>query len=262
MTILALFALAFFTGLVLLSTYFLIKYPKFRKAFLLAGLFVTVLLSVVLTVNPDLHRRCYRKLKSSVNWAENKTEQSTVNTETAPCKCRVQAVDLPKDPYAKHRSEAKRLSGDKFILNDKRRSELLENGELVSIPLIMGLKIRSLTHSSRDLHKNALPRLQELITRFTATCEARGIKEGELILSSVTRTEDQQKQIRKRFKKAATPGKSAHSFGAAVDILGVSGKGSCSQIKKALYDVLKNMRSEGKILLCPEGQCIHVTFKK
>lgn len=258
----ALFVLVFFTGLASLTTYFFIKSPKFRKTILLAGLFATLMLSVVLAVYPDLPRRCYRKLKSTVNWTENRQKQSNKNTQAEACNCRVQSGRLPKDLYAKHRSEAKQLSGDQFIPNAKMRAELLKEGDLVRIPHIMGLKIRPLTHSSKDLHKNALPRLQELVSRFTATCEARGIKEGELILSSVTRTEDQQKEIRKQFKNAATPGQSAHSFGAAVDILGVSSKGSCSKTKKALYDVLKNMRSEGKILLCPESQCIHVTFRK
>lgn len=262
MMLFVLFALVFLSGLASLTTYFFIKSPKFRKTILLTGLFASLILTVALAVYPDLPRRCYRKLKSTVNWTENRHEKSNKNTQAAVCNCRVQSGQLPKDPYAKHRSEAKQLSGDQFIPNAQVRTELMKEGDLVRIPHIMGLKIRPLTHSSKDLHKNALPRLQELISRFTATCEARGIKEGELILSSVTRTEDQQKLVRKKFKNAATPGKSAHSFGAAVDILGVSSKGSCSKTKKALYDVLKNMRSEGKILLCPESQCIHVTFRK
>lgn len=260
--LLALLAFLSAAGLGALTIYLLITSPTIRKVSMIAGIFLFLLTSVILVVSPNLPRKCYRKLKSMVNKVDDSDHRQTHNFEGNKCNCRVQSAGLPKDPYSKHRSEAKKLSGNQFILNAHTRSELMSDGDLKRVPQMMGLHIRPLTFSSKDLHKNALPRLEELVRRFNATCEARSIKDGELILSSVTRTEDQQKQVRKKFRNTATSNKSAHSFGAAVDIVGVSSNGSCSQTKKALYDVLRNMRAEGKLLLCPESICIHVTFRK
>jgi hypothetical protein len=78
----------------------------------------------------------------------------------------------------------------------------------------------------------------------------------------MTRTEDQQKIIRKLHKRTATNGKSTHSYGVSFDISQIISYQNCSIAYEALTSALEKMQKEGKILLCPESECIHVTVVK
>ena len=79
------------------------------------------------------------------------------------------------------------------------------------------------------------------------------------VISSMTRTETQQQEIRSQYPNSSTPGKSTHSFGVSFDINRIKSKGSCEVSRNALMRALNQMRDENKILLCPEFHCIHVT---
>ena len=59
---------------------------------------------------------------------------------------------------------------------------------------------------------------------------------------------------------AATKGTSTHSYGVSFDINTVVGdNGYCERRTQVLKKILTEMQKEGKILLCPESKCIHVT---
>ena len=76
----------------------------------------------------------------------------------------------------------------------------------------------------------------------------------------MTRTEAQQEVIRKRHPGQATQGKLIHSFGVSFDISEIKTNGACKPGYDALYAALEQMQSEGKLLLCPESNCMYVTF--
>jgi hypothetical protein len=79
-------------------------------------------------------------------------------------------------------------------------------------------------------------------------------------LSSVLRTEVQQKRIRKLYPNAATFKNSTHSYGVSFDIAYLKSK-DCSVSNRALNEVLNEMQLEEKILICPEKNCLHITVK-
>ena len=230
----------------------------FKRVVFIVGLSLVSMAMLVALLYPSLPRKIYHKLTQMI-WLP--PEDSSHQTDKQSCSCSISAGRLPKDKYSKHRAEAKKLSHNTFIDDSIDRDQLRLKGDLQPIPSMMGLHIRALELSSKELHKNALPQMRELIDRFHNTCLARGIEGGELVISSVTRTADQQRHIRKNFPNAATKGTSAHSYGAAIDIVQVRSSKNCSKARQALFDVLRNMRGEGKLLLCPENRCLHVTFR-
>lgn len=261
MLFLLLLSILIFIGLFILFISLLIRSSAFRRIISIGGVFACISLILVMLFYPALPQRSFRYLKQQfVDNTNNKRTITKIKKEHR-CHCNAANSGLPKDRYSKHRLAAKKLSSGQLISSNKHREQLRTEGTLKTVPAMMGLHIRPLTHSSKDLHKNVMPSLTELVDRFNKTCTARKIKDGEIIISSVTRTVDEQIGIRKHYPKSATRGVSAHSYGAAIDIVSVISSNECLKARKALYDVLKNMRSEGKLLLCPENGCIHVTFK-
>ncbi len=177
------------------------------------------------------------------------------------CSCTWSTLQLKKNDYAlEHRPLAQRFSKNRFILNDKVENKLIQKGYLVNVPENNGYWIENLKQSRTLLTPKAKKRLDELGRRFRAKITLESERMSYFVISSMTRTEDQQKAVRKRNPNAATPGKSAHSYGVAFDInLVRSGAKNCNYGIQALQEVLSEMQKEGKILLCAESKCIHVT---
>ena len=79
------------------------------------------------------------------------------------------------------------------------------------------------------------------------------------IVSSLTRTEKQQKDLRESGEKGTTKGKSSHNYGVSFDISHIKSFSSYKITSKALENALQQMQKEKKILLLSENDCIHVT---
>ncbi len=251
---LSLFAVTGLTVLIIAT----VSSRSFRRIIFTLGLFGCLAAAAVVLFAPHLPRHA---LKAARRYFRSSIQHKPSLESGSQCSCNFHAAKLPRDRYSLHRSAAQELTNNAFLASESHKKKLKTSGELKSIPSFMGLHIRHLTHSSADLHRAAMPGFKELVDRFNKTCAARGIKNAEFVVSSVTRTEAQQKQIRKRYSQSATKGTSAHSFGAAIDIVQVKSTSNCRAARKALFDVLKNMRAERKLLLCPESRCIHVTFR-
>ena len=177
------------------------------------------------------------------------------------CSCTWSTLQLKKNDYAlEHRPLAKKISNDRYILNEKMENKFLKKGYLVNVPENDGFGIKPLGQSKAILIPIAKKRLDELGRRFRAKISLKSERMSYFVISSMTRTDDQQKSVRKSNRNAATPGKSAHSYGVAFDIAYVrSGSKNCSYGVRALEEVLREMQKEGKILLVAESKCIHVT---
>ena len=177
------------------------------------------------------------------------------------CSCTWSSLELKKNDYAsEHRPLAQKISNDRYILNERMENKLLKKGYLVNVPENDGYGIKPLGQSKAILIPIAKKRLDELGRRFRAKISMENERMSYFVISSMTRTDEQQKKIRKSYPNAATPGKSAHSYGVAFDITHVkSGAKNCNYGIQALQEVLSEMQKEGKILLCAESKCIHVT---
>ena len=106
----------------------------------------------------------------------------------------------------------------------------------------------------------ALKRLNELGELFRENLKGTKDANSYFVISSVTRTEKQQNEIKKAYPNAATKGKSTHSYGVSFDISKMMYKSSCKNSLQALEQALTEMQSQGKLLICPEKGCIHITI--
>lgn len=166
---------------------------------------------------------------------------------------------LSKDRYSLHRRNAKKMSDGAYIHNMDSLKAFQKRGELVKIEANAAYEVKRLSHSHALLHSKANARLKELSRRFKAKTKGTSEEDAYFVITSGSRTHAQQKSLRKTNSNA-TRGKSAHSYGAAIDIARIRTNGSAKKAKKALLEVIKDMQKEKKLLICPESTCIHLTF--
>jgi len=257
MSLLPVFIFLFFIGIFLAFLLFFLNITKtinWKKSLLLLvgyGLFSSFILIVVFLSSIDF---------SNEN-QETITKKEIPNVNQERCSCTWSTLQLRKNDYAsEHRPMAQKFSKKRFILNDKVENKLLQKGYLVTVPENDGYWIEDLQQSRTLLTPKAKKRLEELGTRFRAKISLESERMSYFVVNSMTRTEDQQQAVRNSNPNAATPGKSTHSYGVAFDINLVRSRAkNCNYGILALQEVLSEMQKEGKILLCAESKCIHVT---
>jgi hypothetical protein len=202
----------------------------------------------------------WQKRKQIYRWAKQKhrelVQKSTPSQQA--CSCTNQILNLKSVNYKTvHIPKLKNNKYLTFIADDKTKKKLLNQGKLIQIQE-KGFKIKSLKHSSRHLTPQAKDVLEELSQRFQQQMKETKDENSYIRISSLTRTHEQQKQL-SAVNNAATKDVSAHSFGQAFDIDFVISK-DCTKATKTLETLLNQMYKEGKLLLCPEKGCIHVTI--
>ncbi len=175
------------------------------------------------------------------------------------CGCTKHHLKFNKDAYKLHRKSAEKLAGGKLIQGDE---DLYNDESLVQIQNGPGYQIdqHKLKFSSPYLQKEAYSVLKAIGLAYSQKVDGTSAEGSSFKISSVTRTHEQQKELRKQNKNA-TRGISAHSYGAAFDLYTIETKLGCSVAQKALESILIDFQRSGKVLLCPEGGCIHVTVK-
>lgn len=173
------------------------------------------------------------------------------------CSCTNQTLKLKSADYKTvHLPKLKNNQSLTFIDNERTKQKLLKQGKLIPIEE-RGFRVKKLTHSSQHLTPKAKKVLEELAQRFKEQMIGSADEKSYIRISSFTRTDEQQKSLSANYR-AATKGISVHSFGQAFDIDFVISK-DCGKATKSLESLLNQMQKEGKILLCPERGCIHVT---
>jgi hypothetical protein len=178
------------------------------------------------------------------------------------CPCTWDSMKLKRDDYAeKHRKAAKSLADDEFITDDDYLTSLLSDGHLVFYSPGEGVRIQRLTQSTPYLLPEAASTFEDLAERFTDRLDGTVESDARFVVSSVTRTAGQQKEIQRQYPHGATPGESTHSFGASIDILFVETAGNCFNARRALENSLNEMQKEGVLYICPESRCIHLTAR-
>ncbi len=177
------------------------------------------------------------------------------------CDCTWSSLSLEKDDFsAKHKPAAQRISNQMYIRNEALRQKWIKQGRLVPVEEMEGFGISKLDFSTAHLTPLAKKRLYELGKRFRASIQNPDEKMSYFMVSSITRSQLQQTQICERYPTACTKDHSPHSYGVAFDIYRLHSRyKNCNVGMKALENVLQEMQEEGKILLCTESKCIHVT---
>lgn len=177
------------------------------------------------------------------------------------CSCTWNSFKLKRDNYkTEHLPNAKKLTNNLFIDDKRDLNRQVGRGKLLKIENNAGYKIRYLNNSSKHLTPYAYKILKEMGRRYQDKVKNTELKDSYFELSSVLRTEVQQKTIRKLYPSAATFNNSTHSYGVSFDIAYLKSK-DCSVSNRALNEVLNEMQAEDKILICPEKNCLHITVK-
>lgn len=177
------------------------------------------------------------------------------------CSCSWVSMTLFKNDYHQfHLPSAIATTQNQYIENESVLKNLLKKSKLVEAKEADGFFVQRLDYSSAILTPLAYKRLIELGNLFRSKIKNQSEKKSYFVISSITRTENQQKKIIELYPNAATRGKSTHSYGVSFDISLIKAKKDCSEGLTALQKALTQMQKEKKVLLCPESKCIHITI--
>jgi hypothetical protein len=247
------YLILFISYLALISSLFYMIFKK-NKMLSIALLTVGLFFLLILYRNKSF---IYKSLKSFDLSFKNITFKKN-------CQTSVYTIDVKKDNYFDlHLPHAIKSTNNRYIKNQKILKKYLKQGTLVKIHENDGFYINHLYQSSKHLTPLAYKRLIELGKLFRSYIELESEKKSYFTLSSVTRDETQQKEVQKSNPKTASKSISTHSYGVSFDISSIISKNkNCDHCFIALSKALTKMQTEGKILICSESVCIHITVIK
>ncbi|MCF8463600.1 MAG: DUF5715 family protein [Flavobacteriales bacterium] len=192
---------------------------------------------------------------------EETTENPTPTKSKEVCSCTNHSIKFKRNHYDIHREQARRLNNG-VLLTDEKIKNL---STMVQVENEEGFVIdrHKLTHSHAYLNREAYKVLIAMGNAYSEKVEGTKAEGSVFHISSLSRSLEQQKKLlNSAHGRNATRKVSAHSYGASFDIWKIEGAENCHAARKAFETVLKDFQKQGKILLCPEGNCIHVTVKK
>ena len=167
---------------------------------------------------------------------------------------------LKKDSYEDHLIAAEK-AGVGTIQDESQLFNLVCGSFLVEASADKGYKVDQLTYSFPYITQDSKKVLEQLGAAFEALAG-----EGNFFtITSATRTEEQQKNLKRRNRNA-TDGNSSHSFGVSFDISYIRFNGIREwnqQAQKDLETVLNHFQQTGKIYVIKERKqsCYHVTVR-
>ena len=190
--------------------------------------------------------------------------QPAAEEEIKPCSCNRHQVKLDHNPYDNHRATARNLPNSFFIRSDRELEAGARRGRLVEVQSGRGFHIPPLSHS----HPRLLPKAHELLVEignaFADELEGTPSEGTRMRVTSLTRTAEQQKRLTRQNYNAIDR-ESTHSYGASFDIAFLDrpdNNADCSLPTRAAQKVLERYQKSGRILVIPEGQCLHVTVRR
>ena len=141
----------------------------------------------------------------------------TRRTDIQPCSVCKKTMRVPKNPYTAHQRAARSLPNSFFVKNDVELGAGKRNGKLVEVEDGRGYRIARLTHSHPWLLPETYQLLQDMGNDFADALEGTASEGAVFRVTSVTRTDSQQRKLRRRNLNA-TGSQSTHSYGASFDI--------------------------------------------
>ncbi len=179
-----------------------------------------------------------------------------------PCSCCKKTIRVPKNPYTRHQSAARSLPSSFFVKNDSELAYGLSVNKLVEVSDGRGYRIDRLKYSKAVL----LPEVRDLLENMGhdyADALKGTDSEGTVFrVTSMTRTDHQQRSLRRRNRNA-TKSLSTHSYGASFDIAFMDRANeddNCNRPTREMQKLLLRYQKEGRILIIPEGGCMHITL--
>jgi hypothetical protein len=152
-------------------------------------------------------------------------------------------------------------NGFGLIESGEHFQKLINSNQLVLINRGTGYQVDKLTHS----HPFITPKSKTVLEELGRAFQTLASEESFFTITSVTRTPEQQKKLRKRNRNA-TSGISSHSYGVSFDISYVrfnGKKGPNWSAQKELESVLNDFQAANKIFFIKERKqsCYHITVR-
>ena len=179
-----------------------------------------------------------------------------------PCSCCKKTIRIPRNPYTRHQKAARSLPNSFFIKNDSDIRYGLGVSKLVEVEDGRGYRIDRLKHSKAMLLPEVYELLIEMGNAYADALEGTDSEGTVFRVTSLTRTDAQQRKLARRNRNA-TRGESTHSYGASFDIAFMdrpNEKANCSRPTREIQKLLLKYQKEGRILIIPEGGCMHITL--
>ena len=179
-----------------------------------------------------------------------------------PCSCCKKTLHIPKNPYTRHQAAARSLPNSFFVKNDSELNYGLSVNKLVAVHDGRGYRIDRLKYSKALLLPEVRDILEEMGHDYADALEGTDSEGTVFRVTSMTRTDDQQKRLTRR-NRSATRGKSTHSYGASFDIAFMdraNSKANCNRPTREIQKLLLKYQNEGRILIIPERGCMHITL--
>lgn len=173
-------------------------------------------------------------------------------------------IEIPKREITKEYDNhlvAGESNGFGLIESENHFGQLIQENKLVLVSEGKGFRVDKLTHSYPYITPKSKTVLEELGQAFQSLTN----DESFFTITSVTRTPEQQKSLRKRNRNA-TSGISSHSYGVSFDISYIrfnGKKGGNRSAQKDLEAVLNEFQAANKIFFIKERKqsCYHITVR-
>ncbi len=179
-----------------------------------------------------------------------------------PCSCCKTTIKIPRNPYTRHQKAARSLPNSFFIKNDGDVRYGLGVNKLVEVEDGRGYRLGRLNHSKAMILPEVYDLLVEMGNAYADALEGTDSEGTVFRVTSLTRTDSQQRKLARRNRNA-TRGESTHSYGASFDIAFMdrpNEKGNCSRPTREIQKLLLKYQNAGRILIIPEGGCMHITL--
>jgi hypothetical protein len=179
-----------------------------------------------------------------------------------PCSCCKKTIRVPKNPYTRHQSAARSLPNSFFIKNDAELQYGLSVSKLVEVSDGRGYRINRLKYSNAVLLPEVRDLLENMGNDYADALKGTDSEGTVFRVTSMTRTNNQQRSLRKRNRNA-TKSLSTHSYGASFDIAFMdraNDDDNCNRPTREIQKLLLRYQNEGRILIIPEGGCMHITL--
>ncbi|MBM55358.1 MAG: hypothetical protein CMB32_02245 [Euryarchaeota archaeon] len=179
-----------------------------------------------------------------------------------PCSCCKKTIRVPRNPYTSHQKAARSLPNSFFIKNESDIRYGLGVEKLVEVKDGRGYRIDRLKHSKAMLLPEVKALLEEMGNDYADALEGTDSEGTVFRVTSLTRTDEQQRKLARRNRNA-TRGASTHSYGASFDIAFMdrpNEKANCNRPTREIQKLLVRYQKEGRILIIPEGGCMHITL--
>jgi len=179
-----------------------------------------------------------------------------------PCSCCKKTIRIPKNPYTRHQAAARSLPNSFFVKNDAELQYGLHVNKLVEVSDGRGYRIDRLKYSNAVLLPEVRDLLENMGHDYADALQGTDSEGTVFRVTSMTRTDGQQISLRRRNRNA-TKRQSTHSYGASFDIAFMdraNDDDNCNRPTREIQKLLLRYQNEGRILIIPEGGCMHITL--